>query len=47
VHDEDVRKVVDLVDDAGGTVVSVNPKRESLEEYFTRMMASASAGEVA
>jgi ABC-2 type transport system ATP-binding protein len=47
VHDRDVRLAVDLVDDAGGTVVSVNPKRESLEDYFTRMLAGGAAGQAA
>lgn len=46
VPDADVRRVVDAVDDAGGTVVSVAPKRESLEDYFTRMMSDSVAGEV-
>lgn len=41
VPDASVRRVVDLVDDAGGVVVSVNPKRESLEEYFTKMLDAA------
>jgi ABC-2 type transport system ATP-binding protein len=40
VRDADVRRAVDLVDDAGGTIVSVNPKRESLEDYFTRLLAA-------
>ena len=39
VRDDDVRRAVDLVDDAGGAVVAVNPKRDSLEDYFARMMA--------
>ena len=46
VADADVRRTVDAVDDAGGTIVSVTPKRESLEDYFTRMLANG-AGEVA
>ncbi len=46
VADSDVRRAVDAVDDAGGRVVSVQPKRESLEDYFTRMLANE-AGEVA
>jgi ABC-2 type transport system ATP-binding protein len=46
VPDEAVRHAVDAVDDAGGTIVSVQPKRESLEDYFTRLL-SDEAGEVA
>jgi ABC-2 type transport system ATP-binding protein len=46
VPDASVRRVVDAVDDAGGTIVSVAPKRESLEDYFTRMLSNDS-GEVA
>jgi ABC-2 type transport system ATP-binding protein len=42
VPDGAVRLAVDAVDDAGGTIVAVAPKRESLEEYFTRMLASGS-----
>jgi ABC-2 type transport system ATP-binding protein len=39
VSDAAVRAAVDAVDDAGGAIVSVLPKRESLEDYFTRMLA--------
>jgi len=46
VPDADVRRAVDAVDDAGGAIVSLQPKRESLEDYFTRMLADHS-GEVA
>jgi ABC-2 type transport system ATP-binding protein len=46
VPDAAVRRAVDAVDDAGGTIVSVHPKRESLEDYFTRMLTDE-AGEVA
>jgi ABC-2 type transport system ATP-binding protein len=45
IPDAAVRRAVDAVDDAGGTIVSVRPKRESLEDYFTRMLADQ-AGEV-
>jgi len=38
VADTDVRLVVDLVDDAGGTLLSVSPKREALEDYFARLL---------
>jgi len=46
VPDAAVRRAVDAIDDAGGTIVSVQPKRESLEDYFTRMLRDQ-AGEVA
>jgi len=46
VPDAAVRRAVDAIDDAHGTIVSVQPKRESLEDYFSRML-SDSAGEVA
>ncbi|MDI6844374.1 MAG: ABC transporter ATP-binding protein [Anaerosomatales bacterium] len=42
VPDESVRAVVDAIDDAGGVVLAVQPKRESLEDYFARLLASAS-----
>lgn len=38
VGDESVRKVVDLLDEAGWKVISVNPKRDSLEDYFSRLL---------
>lgn len=38
VADESVRTVVDLLDEAGWKVVSVNPKRDSLEDYFSRLL---------
>jgi ABC-2 type transport system ATP-binding protein len=38
VADADVRRVVDAVDDAGGAILSITPKKESLEDYFTRML---------
>ncbi|MCL4079167.1 ABC transporter ATP-binding protein [Coriobacteriia bacterium Es71-Z0120] len=41
VPDEAVRTVVDAIDDAGGVVLAVQPKRESLEDYFARLLASA------
>jgi ABC-2 type transport system ATP-binding protein len=44
VKDESLRDVVDAVDDAGGTVVSVTPKRESLEDYFARLIAVTAEG---
>jgi len=48
VPDESVRHVVDALDDAGGSIVSVTPKRESLEDYFSRLLETTSqTGEVA
>jgi len=45
VPDESVRAVVDAIDDAGGVIVSVSPVRDSLEDYFARLL-TRSAGEV-
>jgi ABC-2 type transport system ATP-binding protein len=44
VPDESVRAVVDAIDDAGGVIVSVSPVRDSLEDYFARLL-TRSAGE--
>ena len=38
VDDAAVREVVDAIDDAGGSVMSVMPKRDSLEDYFARLI---------
>jgi ABC-2 type transport system ATP-binding protein len=46
VADADVRRSIDAVYDSGGAVIEVEPKRESLEDYFTRML-SDEKGEVA
>lgn len=45
VADESVRQVVDLLDEAGWKVVSVNPKRDSLEDYFSRLLGIEDAPE--
>lgn len=45
VADNDVRTTVDALDDAGWSLVSVTPKRDSLEEYFSRLLEQT-AGEV-
>lgn len=45
VPDHSVRMVVNEVDDAGGRILSVTPKRDSLEEYFARLVQSG-PGEV-
>lgn len=45
VPDAEVRAVVDAIDEAGGVLVSVMPMRDSLEDYFARLLV-AGAGEV-
>lgn len=51
VADGDVRAIVDELDDAGWAIVSVAPKRDSLEDYFARLLSGDEAeqreGEVA
>ncbi len=42
VAEADVRACVDALDDAGWTLVSLAPKRDSLEDYFARMLDGAS-----
>ena len=44
VPDAAVRRVVDAFDDAGATVLALAPKRESLEDYFTRMLRAPETG---
>lgn len=44
VADGTVRAVIDAVDDAGGRVVSVTPVRDSLEDYFARLLATTAEG---
>lgn len=39
VPDDQVRAAVDAIDDAGGRVESITPKRSSLEDYFARLLA--------
>lgn len=41
VADAAVRAVVDAIDDTGGTLVSVTPMRDSLEDYFARLLADS------
>jgi len=43
VSDEDVRRVVDDLDDAGWQLVAVSPKRESLEDYFAHLLDEEAA----
>lgn len=38
IGDEQVRRVVDVLDEAGWRIVSLVPKRESLEDYFARLL---------
>jgi ABC-2 type transport system ATP-binding protein len=45
VPDAAVRRAVDAIDDAGGTVLGVEPTRETLEGYFTRMLEETAPGE--
>lgn len=44
VPEESVREVIDAIDDAGGRLVSVTPVRDSLEDYFARLLAAAEEG---
>lgn len=39
VADEDVRAAIDAIDDASGRLISVTPMRETLEDYFARLLA--------
>jgi ABC-2 type transport system ATP-binding protein len=41
VADEDVRRVVDLLDDGGWRLLSVSPKRDSLEDYFAQLLGES------
>jgi ABC-2 type transport system ATP-binding protein len=44
VPDSSVRGAVDAVDDAGGSIIAVTPKRESLEDYFSRLLSRPTSG---
>jgi ABC-2 type transport system ATP-binding protein len=44
VPDGTVRAVVDALDDAGGRVLALSPKRESLEDYFSKLLAGSPEG---
>jgi hypothetical protein len=39
IPEEKARDVVDALDDAGATLESITPKRESLEDYFAALLA--------
>lgn len=39
IPDEALRTVVDAIDEAGGRVQSIAPMRDSLEDYFARLLA--------
>jgi hypothetical protein len=41
VADEHVRQVVDALDDGGWRLLSVSPKRDSLEDYFARLLGES------
>lgn len=47
IPSDSVRATIDVLDDAGWEIVSITPKRESLEDYFAQLLARPSAGEVA
>ena len=38
VPDEEVRHIVDALDDAGWRILTIEPKRASLEDYFTALL---------
>lgn len=46
VADEAVRQTVDLLDDQGWTIIAVTPKRDSLEDYFSRLLNATQDAEV-
>ena len=41
VADQHVRRAVDLLDDGGWKLLSVSPKRDSLEDYFARLLGES------
>lgn len=45
VGEGDVRRAVEAIDDAGWRLESLVPKRDSLEDYFARLLADTEAGE--
>lgn len=47
VPDAAVRSTVDALDDAGWVIVSITPKRDSLEDYFARLLSQTAEEEVA
>lgn len=44
IPDSQVRRVVDLIDERGGAIESILPKRSSLEDYFARLIDEARKG---
>lgn len=44
VGESDVRRVVDATDDAGWRIEAVLPKRDSLEDYFARLLDTGTTG---
>jgi ABC-2 type transport system ATP-binding protein len=45
VPDDQIRAVVDAIDDAGWRISSVQPKRASLEDYFSALLVDSSDAE--
>jgi ABC-2 type transport system ATP-binding protein len=45
VPDAEARRVVDALDDAGWRVVSLSPKRATLEDYFARLLEPGSGND--
>jgi hypothetical protein len=39
VPDEQVRRIVDALDDGGWRILTIEPKRASLEDYFAALLA--------
>lgn len=44
VRDELARQVLDALDDAGWRLISMTPKRDSLEDYFSRLLEADASG---
>ncbi len=44
IPDQAIRRVIDDLDDSGFKLVSVQPKRDSLEEYFARLLENPAPG---
>jgi ABC-2 type transport system ATP-binding protein len=43
--DEHIREVVDALDDAGFAILSIQPKRASLEDYFATLLDAGGSGQ--
>lgn len=44
IPEADTRRVVDAIDQAGWRLISLEPKRDSLEDYFSRLLEKADEG---